>query len=180
MNLEPLSIAGAFLVRPEAITDERGCFVRTFCSTTFAAAGLASDVRQCSASFNTRKYTLRGLHYQSAPYEETKVVRCTRGAAYHVIVDLRHGSASYLEWAGVELNSDKRHMLYVPMGVAHGFITLADVTEISYQMSQDYVPDSACGVRWDDPTFGIEWPASPDVVSDRDAAWPEFRGPGKD
>ena len=174
MNIESLTVAGAFLVRPDAQVDERGAFARTFCHATFAKEGLETGYRQCSTSFNTHKHTLRGMHYQVSPHEEVKLVRCTRGAACHVIVDLRPESDTFCKWARVELNSDNRNLLYVPAGVAHGFITLSDATEIFYQITTDYEPDSARGVRWDDPKFGIEWPATPTVVSERDAAWPDY------
>ena len=175
MIVDALSIADAYVVRPEAHTDERGAFAHTFCANEFAAAGLETDVRQCSMSFNTHKHTLRGMHYQVAPDEEAKLVRCTQGAAHHVILDLRPGSASRGKWTTVELNSDNRHQLYVPRGVAHGFITLRDATEIFYQISADFAPDSARGVRWDDPQFGIEWPHHPAIISERDASWPDFK-----
>jgi dTDP-4-dehydrorhamnose 3,5-epimerase len=175
MIFEPLDVSTAFLIRPEPVVDERGSFVRTFCSETFASHGLSNDIRQCSTSFNARKRTLRGLHYQASPHTEAKLVRCTQGAAHHVIVDLRKSSASYLACAGLELNSENRHMLYVPEGVAHGFITLEDNTEIFYQISENYAPDSARGVRWDDPAFDISWPAQPAIISDRDAAFPDYR-----
>ena len=177
MKFEPLDVAGAFLIRPEPLVDERGTFTRTFCSETFASHGLSENIRQCSASFNARKHTLRGMHYQASPHPEAKLVRCTQGAAHHVIVDLRKSSASYLGRAGLELNSENRHMLYVPEGVAHGFITLEDATEIFYQISENYVPDSSRGVRWDDPAFGIDWPARPAIISDRDAAFPDYAEP---
>lgn len=175
MNFEPLAIAGSFLIKPELLSDERGFLARTFCVHTFAARGLNDRIRQCSASFNASKHTLRGMHYQAAPHEETKLVRCTQGAAHHVILDLRSDSDSYLSWTAVELNSDNRHMLYVPEGVAHGFITLADATEIFYQISEDYSAESASGVRWDDPVFDIDWPVRPTVISARDSGYPDYQ-----
>ena len=174
MIFEPLEIAGSFLVKPELLSDERGFFTRTFCADTFAANGLNDRIRQCSASFSTRKHTLRGMHYQAAPHEETKIVRCTQGAAHHVILDLRSHSDTYLQWTAIELNSDNRHTLYVPEGVAHGFITLADATEVFYQTSENYSAESASGVRWDDPAFSIDWPARPAVISERDRGYPDY------
>lgn len=174
MNFEPLTITGSFLLRPELLSDERGFFTRTFCAHSFAAHGLNDRIRQCSASFSERKHTLRGMHYQAAPHEETKLVRCTQGAAHHVILDLRRHSDTYLRWAAVELNSDNRHTLYVPEGVAHGFITLADATEIFYQISENYSAEAANGVRWDDPAFDIDWPAQPAVVSEQDKGYPDY------
>ena len=175
MIIETLPLDGAFLLRPDAHVDQRGAFARTFCHQTFAAAGLETEIRQCSTSFNTHKHTLRGMHYQAAPDEETKLVRCTRGAAHHVLVDLRPNSATRGQWTSAELNADNRHALYIPKGVAHGFLTLCDATEIYYQMSTDYVAERASGVRWDDPAFAITWPAAPAVISERDASWPDYQ-----
>lgn len=180
MKSQALTVDGAYLVVPEPLNDERGLFARLFCAETFAELGLESNIRQCSTSFNRHKHTLRGMHYQASPDEETKIVRCTRGAAFHAIVDLRPDSPSYRQWASAELNGDNRHMLYVPKGVAHGFLTLADATEIFYQMSTDYAPDSASGVRWDDPAFGVTWPATPAVISERDAAYADYPDRAKD
>lgn len=173
MNFRPLSIAGSYLVEPEALADERGFFARTFCSETFADNGLNPNLRQCSISFNVSRHTLRGMHYQLPPHEEAKLVRCTQGAAYHVILDLRDESENYLQWASAELSAENRNMIYVPEGVAHGFITMQDATEIFYQMSEVYSPESAAGVRWDDPAFGIAWPAEPAVISERDNGYPD-------
>lgn len=133
-----------------------------------------TNVRQCSISFNTKKHTLRGMHYQLPPHQEAKLVRCTQGAAHHIILDLREDSASFMKWTGIELNCDNRHSLYVPEGVAHGFITLAAATEVLYQMSVDYVPELAAGVRWNDPAFDINWPVEPVIVSDRDSSYADF------
>jgi len=174
MNFESLAITGAFLIKPERLSDERGFFARTFCAQSFAAQGLNESIRQCSVSFSARKHTLRGMHYQAAPHEETKIVRCTQGAAYHVILDLRENSDTYLKWTAIELNSDNRHILYVPEGVAHGFITLADATEVFYEISENYSAESASGVRWDDPAFDIDWPARPAVISERDSGYPDY------
>ncbi|NIV17361.1 MAG: dTDP-4-dehydrorhamnose 3,5-epimerase [Woeseiaceae bacterium] len=174
MIFEPLPLKGSFLIRPEPHADARGFFARTFCSREFAEHGLNENLRQCSVSFNSVKHTLRGLHYQLPPHEEAKLVRCTQGAAHHVIVDLRDGSETCLGWTSVELNSDNHHQLYVPEGVAHGFITLADATEIFYQISADFSAEHTAGVRWDDPAFDIAWPADPAVISDRDSGYADY------
>lgn len=156
--------------------DERGFFARTFCSREFAEKGLNENLRQCSISFSPKKHTLRGMHYQLAPHQEAKLVRCTQGAAFHVILDLRESSDTYLDWTSVELNSENRNQLYVPEGLAHGFITLADATEIFYQMSEYYVPKSEAGIRWNDPAFCIAWPVEPTVISKRDSSFVDFQG----
>ena len=168
-------LKGAFLITPERLEDERGFFARTFCRREFAEHGLNPDLVQCSISFNKRRGTLRGMHYQVPPYEETKVVRCTMGAIYDVILDLRTDSATFKEWLGVELTADNRSMLYIPEGLAHGFQTLAEDTEVFYQMSEFYVPGSAAGVRWNDPAFGIRWPLEISTVSERDATYADYR-----
>jgi dTDP-4-dehydrorhamnose 3,5-epimerase len=170
-------VAGALVVEPQPIEDERGFFARTFSTEEFAARGLDARVDQCSASFSVRAGTLRGMHYQAAPHGETKLVRCTRGAIFDVAVDLRRESPTYLRWAGVELSADNRRALYVPEGCAHGFQTLVDGAEVLYQISMPYVPAAARGVRWDDPAFGIDWPDAPiggRTMSARDAAYPDF------
>jgi dTDP-4-dehydrorhamnose 3,5-epimerase len=143
----------------------------------FASRGLDTRVDQCSTSFNAREGTLRGMHYQVAPHGESKLVRCTRGAIYDVAVDLRPDSSTYLGWFGLELSADNGCALFVPEGCAHGFQTLADTSEVLYQISTPFVPDAARGVRWDDPAFGIEWPAAPPggrTMASRDAGYPDF------
>jgi len=173
MKLTELILGGAFLIEPERHEDERGFFARTFCSTEFAAHGLNPAVAQCSVSYNRRRGTLRGLHYQAAPHAEDKLVRCTAGAVFDVIVDLRPGSATFRRWVGLELSAVQRRMLYVPAGLAHGFQTLADDTEIFYQISTPYVPEATRGIRWDDPELAIGWPAvAARVISRRDLALP--------
>jgi dTDP-4-dehydrorhamnose 3,5-epimerase len=168
-------LPGAFLVELEPREDERGSFSRTWCREELAAQGLATDVSQCSLSRNTRAGTLRGLHFQTAPHEEVKLVRCTRGAIFDVILDLRPGSDTEGEWIGVELPAATGTALYVPKGFAHGFQTLVDDSEVFYMMSDPYVPEAARGVRWDDPAFGIEWPeADGRTISERDLAWPDY------
>ena len=174
MIFEALALPGAHIVRLEPATDERGFFARVFCRNTFEQQGLNPDLTQCSISFNAARHTLRGMHLQRAPHEEAKLVRCTRGASHHVIVDLRPESTTYLDSAAVELSRESRDSLYVPQGVAHGFLTLEDDTEIFYMMTGDYEPAAARGVRWDDPAFGIQWPHKPAVISQRDATYPDF------
>jgi dTDP-4-dehydrorhamnose 3,5-epimerase len=166
-------VAGAFLIEPEPIEDERGFFARTFCREEFEAHGLDPVVAQCNLSFNHRRGTLRGLHYQAAPHQEAKLVRCTRGAIWDVALDLRPGSPTYRAWFGAELSHGNRASLYIPQGCAHGFLSLTDASEVAYQMSAPYAPDAARGVRWDDPAFGIEWPGEVLVINQRDASYPD-------
>jgi dTDP-4-dehydrorhamnose 3,5-epimerase len=169
-------IAGAVLIELEPLADERGSFARTFSADEFAAQGLATDVVQCNTSTNARAGTLRGLHYQAVPFEEAKLVRCVRGSLFDVVVDLRADSPSYCAWYGVELSASNGLMLFVAAGLAHGFQTLEDDTEVLYQMSARYSAEHACGVRWDDPAFGIEWPhAEARTISDRDRDYADFR-----
>ena len=169
-------LAGAFLVDLERREDERGYFARAWCSDEFAERGLSADVVQCNISYNERRATLRGMHFQAAPHAEAKVIRCTRGAIYDVIVDLRPDSATHARWVGVELSAENGRALYVPEGFAHGYQTLVDATETYYQVSERYTPSAEGGVRWDDAAFGIEWPyPEPSVISPKDAAWPDYR-----
>lgn len=170
-------LSGAFVIEPQRLEDERGFFARTWCSQEFAEHGLTARVVQCNVSFNRIKGTLRGMHYQEKPHEEAKLVRCTAGAIYDVIVDLRPQSATYLEWIAVELTAQNRQMLYVPVGFAHGFQTLVGETEVFYQMSQFYVAESARGVRWNDPLFAIDWPPDDRTISERDRSYPDFQAP---
>jgi dTDP-4-dehydrorhamnose 3,5-epimerase len=167
-------LPGATVIEPERLSDERGFFARTWCAREFADHGLKRALVQCSISFNRRKGTLRGMHYQIPPHEEAKLVRCTLGAIYDVIVDLRTDSPTYLKHFAVELSQDNRKMLYVPEGCAHGFQTLADDTEVYYQMSEYYSPECSAGHRWNDPAFGIDWPLEVSVISDRDNRYPDF------
>jgi len=167
-------LPGAFVIEPELLEDERGFFARTWCERELTARGLVPRIAQCSTSFNKKKGTLRGLHYQAPPFEETKIVRCIRGSMYDVIVDLRPDSATFTRHFAVVLTAENRKMLYIPAGFAHGFLTLADDTEVTYRMGARYVPDAARGVRWDDPRLGIAWPARPAVISERDAAYPDL------
>ena len=172
MRFIPLSLDGAFLIEPELFRDERGLFARTFCAREFETLGLKTTFAQCSTSWNTRKGTLRGLHYQQAPACEAKLVRCTSGSLLDAIVDLREGSPTYLQHATIELSAANRMALYIPEMCAHGFQTLEDGTEIAYQISEFYTPDLGAGLRWDDPRLGIHWPLEVSVISDRDRSWP--------
>ena len=175
MHFDATPITGAVIIELTPLLDERGFFARSWCQDEFKAHGLETRIAQCNISYNARSGTLRGLHYQAAPSEEVKLVRCTRGAIHDVIVDLRPRSPSFKRWFAVELTASNRRMLYIPEGVAHGFVTLADDTEVFYQMSQPY--DAACarGVRWDDPAFGIVWPVPIALMSERDRQHADFR-----
>jgi len=161
-------LEGAFLLEPERKKDERGYFARTFCEREFAEHGLRSRFVQCNISFNRRKGTLRVMHFQAAPHEEAKLVSCTRGSIYDVIIDLREGSPTYRQHLGQTLSAYNGRMLYIPEGFAHGFQTLEDETEVFYQMSEFYHPESARGVRWNDPAFQIEWPPAERIIIARD------------
>ena len=174
MIFKPAKLEGAYLIEPERFEDQRGFFARTWCRKEFRTHGLNPDLVQCSISFNTRRGTLRGMHYQAPPHEEAKLVRCTRGAVYDVAVDLRGGSATFKQWAAFELTAENRNMLYIPEGCAHGFQTLQDDTEVFYQMSEFYHPESARAVRWDDPALSIEWPVSVSVISETDRQYPDW------
>jgi dTDP-4-dehydrorhamnose 3,5-epimerase len=165
----------AFLIDVERRVDERGFLARTFCEREFAEAGVPMRIVQSSTIHSPRRHTLRGLHYQEAPHAESKLVRCTRGSIYLVMVDLRPSSETRNEWLGVELNARSERLAYVPEGFAQGYQTLDDDTEVHYQMSHSYVPESARGVRWDDPAFAIDWPpAAARMISERDRAWPDY------
>ncbi len=177
MEFRDTPLDGVLVVALERIEDERGSFARTFSIEEFAQRGLDVRVDQCSTSFNTRAGTLRGMHFQIAPHGEVKLVRCTRGAIYDAVVDLRPESPTYLGWYAAELSEENGLALYIPEGCAHGFQTLVDESEILYQIATPYVPEAARGVRWDDPAFGIEWPAPPPagrIMSRRDAEYPDF------
>lgn len=178
MKLVATPLPGAHVVELEPIVDKRGWFARTFDAAAFEELGLDPRVSQCNVSFNARAGTLRGMHFQAEPHGEAKLVRCTRGAIYDAIVDLRPDSVTYRQWFGIELRAGGAASLFVPASFAHGFQTLADDTEVHYQMSYHYVPEAARGLRWDDPSFAIEWPEPPPggrTVSERDAAYPDFR-----
>jgi dTDP-4-dehydrorhamnose 3,5-epimerase len=162
-------LSGAYVVDLDRIEDERGFFARSFCKAEFAARGLATEMSQCSVSFNLRRGTLRGLHFQAAPHDEDKLVRCTRGGIFDVIVDLRPESPSYRRWFGTELTAENHRALYIPKGFAHGFLSLLDETEVFYMISVAYVAGAARGLRWNDPALEIQWPFTPRVISARDA-----------
>ncbi|MBF0424578.1 MAG: dTDP-4-dehydrorhamnose 3,5-epimerase [Magnetococcales bacterium] len=174
MLFQETPLAGAYRVDPEPRHDPRGFFARTFCVEEFQAHGLNGQWVQHNISFNVAKGTLRGLHYQCAPHAEIKVVRCTAGAVYDVIVDLRPGSPTHAHWFGVELSADNRRMLYIPAGFAHGFQTLVPNSELFYLMSTFYHPEAARGVVWDDPTLNIAWPEDERILSERDRALPRL------
>ena len=175
MIFSPAPLNGAFVIEIEKYADERGYFGRSWCTREFADHGLDAHLVQCNVSFNHEKGTLRGMHFQAPPHWETKLVRCTRGAMFDVVVDLRPTSSSFLQWLGVELTEDNGKTLYVPKGFAHGFQTLEDNTEVFYQMSDFYVPEGARGVRWNDPLFGIKWPIPVRKISKRDQEFPDSR-----
>lgn len=178
MKFVPTKVEGVWIVEMERHHDERGWFARACCMEEFSAQGLDAGFVQCSSSFNLRRGTLRGMHYQSAPHEEAKLVRCIRGAIYDVALDLRAGSPTFRQWVAVELTADNGRALYIPKGCAHGFQTLADNTEVFYQISTPFHPGCARGVRWNDPAFGIEWPAEPSLIqSERDRNYPLVTGP---
>lgn len=168
-------LAGAFIIDLERRTDERGFFARSWCEDEFAAHGIYLPPLQANLSSNPTKGTLRGMHYQLAPYEESKLVRCTRGALYDVIVDLREESPTYGQWIGVELTADNFRQLFVPGRFAHGFLTLEPNTDAAYQVSAKYAPGAERGLRWNDPAIGIEWPAVPQLVSAKDQVHPDFQ-----
>lgn len=179
MNFIETGLSGLYLIEIQAIADARGFFARSFCAKEFKDSGLDPAVAQCNISFNERAGTLRGMHYQEAPHEEARLVRCTSGAIYDVAVDLREDSPTYLKWYAVELNSENRRMLFVPKGFAHGFQTLVDRTEVSYMMSEFYHPESARGLRWNDPTLAIQWPLENMTISEKDSAYAMLDGPEK-
>lgn len=176
MIFTPTRLDGASIIDLERHEDERGFFARSWCSQEFQANKLNPAIAQCNVSFNRLKGTLRGMHYQAAPFEEAKLVRCTAGSVYDVIIDLRPGSPTYRQHVGEVLSAANHRMLYVPEGFAHGFQTLEDNTEVFYQMSQFHSPDHARGVRYDDPAFGIKWPVGNPVVAQRDRDYPDFSG----
>jgi dTDP-4-dehydrorhamnose 3,5-epimerase len=174
MLFRPTFLHGLCEVRIEPHADERGFFARSWCRNEFQAHGLNADLVQCNISFNKRKGTLRGMHWQAEPYGEAKLVRCTQGAIYDVVIDLRPQSPTFKRWFGAELSAVNRHMLYIPRGFAHGFLTLADESEVFYHMSQFYNGEAARGARWDDDAFQIAWPALVEVISERDRTYPDF------
>lgn len=174
MKFNKTELEGAYVIELEKLEDERGFFARTWCQKELEAHNLAAQVAQANVSYNAKSGTLRGMHYQVSPYEETKLIRCTRGALYDVIVDLRTDSPTYKQWIGIELTADNYKMLYVPANFAHGFITLEDNTEAIYFVSEFYTPGAEKGLRWNDPELDIKWPRKAEVISDKDASWPDF------
>lgn len=167
-------IQGAYILDIKKIKDERGFFGRSFCQTEFEEHGLNSKLVQANVSSNFKKGTLRGLHMQIKPAEESKLVRCTKGAIYDVMVDLRPQSSTFMQWLGVELTAESFQMLYVPEGCAHGYLTLEDDTDVMYQVSEFYTPSAEQGFKWNDPAFAIEWPFAPEVISPKDQVHPLF------
>ena len=176
MIFTPLALEGACLVDVEPQEDERGFYARTFSAREFEAHGLTGSFVECGLSSNARRGTIRGLHLQVAPYAQAKLVRCCRGAIHDVIIDLRRESRTYCQWVAVDLKASASTMLYVPKGFAHGFQTIEDDTEVTYQMSDYYRPDAEAGVRWNDPRFAITWPIADVILSARDRSFDDFRG----
>jgi dTDP-4-dehydrorhamnose 3,5-epimerase len=174
LKFTPTKLAGVFLIDVERRVDARGFFGRTWCEREMAAQGLSTKIVNVNTAVSTKAGTLRGMHYQVAPFAEVKIIRCYRGAVYDVIVDLRTDSNTYLQWFGAELTGDNATMLYAPEGCAHGYLTLTDDAELSYSTSQFYAPDAARGARYDDPAFDIRWPGPAQIVSDQDLKWPKF------
>jgi dTDP-4-dehydrorhamnose 3,5-epimerase len=172
MIFHETKLAGVFIIEPEIIEDQRGFFACSWTPAEFEQRGLNPRLVQCNVSFNKLKGTLRGMHFQSKPHEEAKLVRCTQGAIYDVAVDLRNGSSTRYQWVAAELTSENHRMLYIPEGCAHGYQTLTDAAEIFYQISEYYCPASAGGVRWDDPLLGIQWPLAVSMIAERDASYP--------
>ncbi len=176
MKFNETPLADAYVIELEPMADERGFFARGWCSREFEEHGLAANIAQANVAFTHSAGTLRGVHYQVAPHEEAKLVRCTSGALFDVIVDIRPDSATFGHWYGVELSAENRKMLYVPQGFAHGYQTLTDGTEAFYQVSEFYAPGAEQGIRYDDARFAIEWPLAIQVISDKDANWPDYSG----
>ncbi len=175
MRFKETRLKDACMVEPERMRDERGFFARAWCEREFRLKGINFRTVQCSISFSRHAGTLRGMHFQVAPYEEAKIVRCTKGAVYDVFIDLRPGSETYKKWDSAELTEENRRMVYIPKGFAHGFLTLLPDTEVFYQMSEFYAPGYARGVRWNDPAFGIAWPDLVKVISERDRLYQDFQ-----
>lgn len=179
MKFTETKLKGAYLIELEPIDDERGFFARSFCQKEFEEQDINFQIAQCNISYNIKRGTLRGMHYQAAPYEEAKLVSCPHGSIYDVIIDLRPGSLTYCEWTAFELDGKNYRMIYVPKGFAHGFQTLKDNTVVLYQMSEFYYSECARGVRWDDPLFRIKWPYPPTAISGKDQSYPYYKKLGK-
>ncbi len=177
MKFEETRLKGAYLVSLEERSDDRGFFARAFCRDEFEALGLNQTIAQSNLAYTKRRGTLRGMHYQVPPYAEVKLIRCTRGAIFDVMVDLRPESETFGQWFGAELTADNRRMLYVPESFGHGYLSLTDDVEVFYHVSAPYAPGAESGFRYDDPRFGIEWPIDIEVVSDKDRSWPDFQAP---
>ena len=177
MEFVEVDVAGAYLLRPQLRTDERGLFARIFCTQELAEHGLVGEISQVNTGFSPRAGTLRGMHFQTGSDAEVKIMRCVRGAAYDVVVDLRADSPTFLRWFGAELTPENGCMLYAPAGTAHGYLTLEPDTELTYTTNRPYAPHATGGVRFDDPSFGIRWPREIQVISQADRSWPAFRQP---
>jgi dTDP-4-dehydrorhamnose 3,5-epimerase len=178
LQIGKTAIGGVYSIRPKVQKDERGFFARTFCKDELTKHGIETDVVQCNISFNKNVRTLRGLHYQCAPFEEAKFVSCPRGKIFDVVVDLRQTSPTFLMWEAFDINEDNNFSVYIPKGCAHGFMTCEPDTMVYYQMTEFYHPECACGIRWDDPTFRIIWPQIPECLSDKDTNYPDYRTQG--
>ena len=176
MRFAPTEVAGVLRVEIEPVEDARGAFARLHCPDEFAAAGAPFAPAQTSLSRNTAAFTLRGMHYQPAPHGETKLVRAVRGRIFDVALDLRRDSPTYLRWTGAVLDAEEGQALFIPEGVAHGFLTLTADTDVLYQIAPMFTPGHGAGVRWNDPAFAIDWPATPEVISERDATYPDYLG----
>jgi dTDP-4-dehydrorhamnose 3,5-epimerase len=172
MIFKKTDLKDAYIIELEAFSDSRGYFARAFCKNEFANHGIDFTVVQANTSFSAQKHTLRGMHYQDEPYQEAKLIKCTKGSIFDVIIDMRPDSPTYKQWLGVELSNQNRKMIYAPEGVAHGFLTLEDDTEVYYPVTEYYTPDAEKGIRWDDSAFGINWPVLPEIISEKDMSWP--------
>lgn len=176
MVFKETRLQGVYIIESEAIADERGFFARTFCRDEFESRGILFDIVQCNISCNKKRGTLRGMHYQTKPHEEAKLLHCMRGAMYDVVLDLRPDSSTFKQWTAIELNSEMKKMVYIPKGCAHGFQSLEDDTEVFYAMSHPYHPESSRGLRWNDPAFAIQWPIDRQVMSFKDQHYEDFLG----
>ena len=174
MKFQETKLAGSYIIEPEKLSDDRGFFARVWDQKIFGEIGLNPNIFQCNVSLTKKKGSIRGMHYQIHPYEETKLVRCTQGSIFDVIIDLRPDSKTYQQWEGFELSSENHKMLFVPEGFAHGFQTLVDNVEIFYQVSEFYTPNAEQGIRWNDDEFNIVWPLTPTVLSEKDSSWPNY------
>lgn len=174
MHFEQTKLSGVFKISLERNNDSRGSFARTFCVNEFNQNELSTDIKQCNISYNKKKDTLRGMHYQSKPYEEIKLVRCIKGSICDVVIDLREESDTYMEWLSLDLTSQNGIALYIPKGFAHGFQTLEDDSEVLYQMSEIFYPESAKGIHWKDPLFNIDWPSMEPIISEKDSSYSKY------